>query len=208
MNKTIIYLAMVITLMNIVIASSISVTSDAPTQNGGIISITATLSSQTGINGWKVTEISIPAGWTFVDKQVTGYSGAEHNEICGYLDSGKYSCSMLAGPGSVVANKLIIQYRVNSAVTNPPVSGRLETYGGGSLQNTDTFDLSGGQSTCGTTTCGDWSICSNGAQTRTCTDTDCTGSNISKPCGGLPSNIWTYLVIGGIIILFFTMKKK
>jgi len=140
MKKTIIYGLMMLFIVGLALANSVVVTSNAPVSSGGQLKITATIGSQSGVNLWKIKDVSVPSSWTFIDKAFTGGQGAEHNEICGTQDNGKYGCNMLANDGSTVAETVELTYRVSSAVNDmDDVSGKWDIISSGSISNSGDF---------------------------------------------------------------------
>lgn len=146
MKKIIIYLLGMLFIVGFVLANAVTVSSNVPVAAGEQLEFTAEITSQSGVNLWKIKNIDVPASWTFVDKQFSGGSGPEHNELCGIEDDGEYGCNMFASDGSVVAKTVTLIYTVSSDTDNiDGVDGTWEIIGGG--QVTDTGNIGGGTTT-------------------------------------------------------------
>jgi hypothetical protein len=120
---------------------TVSVSSSDPIAEAGQLELTFDLSSQAGVNLWKVINVGVPSGWTYVDKVTSGGSG-NRNVLCN-VDSSGVSCSMLAdlGSGGVVDNQLKLLFNSPATDSSPSFNGDWETYSNSLLQVAQSFSL-------------------------------------------------------------------
>ena len=168
---------------------TVSITGTDPIGLSQTFQLRFKLSSQAGVNLWKIQNVQTPTGWTYTyNKQSSGGSGSR-NFICDESDPSGIgvSCSMIANlaVNGVVDDTLILEY-TSPATTQPTTfSGNWETYSGGALQNSQSFTTSSVRytQTCGSGNCagtriwdGSWGNCDTfGDDCGTCCSCSTTG---------------------------------